>query len=322
MSNGDVGKVSLQDIQLVQNLIERCLQLYMSQREVMSTLLHQAKIEPGFTELVWQKLEAENQEFFRAYHLRLIVKDQILRFNQLLERQVELMHQLTHTGVVPVPLSNGSQIHSMHNNSAFQAPQPAGPSVKPENMDQAIGAMPNVYTNGASSFQPCMQVGGNMGGHAGRVEAPMNMLLAQSSKTGMMHGLYGVTIKTEGCYADDSPIMFGPDNNLLEPRNAIGEASISPLNGGASSSQVLNETMLDQEANSFGFLEQIPRNLSLSDLTADFSNSADILESYSRSPFLGTDANFWDPHIRGEQQDIRRLDTISEGFSYEDFGSD
>lgn len=30
--------------------------------------------------------------------------------------------------------------------------------------------------------------------------------------------------------------------------------------------------------------------------------SSDILESYSRSPFLGTDANFMDPHIRGEQQ--------------------
>ncbi len=30
-------KVSTQDIQLVQNLIERCLQMYMSQREVRST---------------------------------------------------------------------------------------------------------------------------------------------------------------------------------------------------------------------------------------------------------------------------------------------
>lgn len=39
--------VSLQ----VQNLIERCLQLYMSQKEVVETLLAQAKIEPGFTEL-------------------------------------------------------------------------------------------------------------------------------------------------------------------------------------------------------------------------------------------------------------------------------
>ena len=35
----------------VQNLIERCLQLYMSQREVVATLQFQAKIEPGFTRL-------------------------------------------------------------------------------------------------------------------------------------------------------------------------------------------------------------------------------------------------------------------------------
>ena len=47
-------KVSTSDIQLVQNLIERCLQMYLSQREVVATLHSQAKIEPGFTGLVWQ----------------------------------------------------------------------------------------------------------------------------------------------------------------------------------------------------------------------------------------------------------------------------
>ncbi|KAL7138375.1 hypothetical protein ABFS83_10G158900 [Erythranthe nasuta] len=321
MSNGDVRKVSLQDIQLVQNLIERCLQLYMSQREVVTTLLQHAKIEPGFTELVWQKLETENQDFFKAYHLRLIVKDQILRFNQLLERQVELMHQIGQTGAVSIPLSNGSHIHSMDHTSPYQTPQ----SIKPENMHQTINSIPNVYTNGTSSMQQqCMQVAVNMVGHAGRIDmsANNNMLFAQSSNSGMMHGLNGGQIKTECGYVGDSPLMFGSDSNLLEPRNAIGEVSNSPFNGGESSSEALNEAMLDPETNSFGFLGQISRNFSLSDLTADFSNSTDILESYSRSPFMGTDTNFVDPHIRGEQQDIRRLDTISEGFSYEDFGSD
>lgn len=51
-------RVSTRDIQLVQNLIERCLQLYMSQREVVSTLHAQAEIEPGFTGLVWQVCRA------------------------------------------------------------------------------------------------------------------------------------------------------------------------------------------------------------------------------------------------------------------------
>jgi len=41
------GKTVLQ----VQNLIERCLQLYMNQKEVVDTLSFQAKIEPSFTEL-------------------------------------------------------------------------------------------------------------------------------------------------------------------------------------------------------------------------------------------------------------------------------
>lgn len=46
----------------VQNLIERCLQLYMNQKEVVDTLSFQAKIEPSFTEL----------GNFTAYHLYLL----------------------------------------------------------------------------------------------------------------------------------------------------------------------------------------------------------------------------------------------------------
>lgn len=35
----------------VQNLIERCLQLYMNKGEVVRTLSNRAQIEPGFTTL-------------------------------------------------------------------------------------------------------------------------------------------------------------------------------------------------------------------------------------------------------------------------------
>ncbi|KAJ8497550.1 hypothetical protein OPV22_008102 [Ensete ventricosum] len=108
MSSGEVRKVSRQDIQLVQNLIERCLQLYMNQKEVVDTLSFQAKIEPSFTELVWQKLEEENREFFEAYHIRLILKNQILLFNMLLEKQVELMQTACPSGVAILPIPNAS----------------------------------------------------------------------------------------------------------------------------------------------------------------------------------------------------------------------
>lgn len=58
---------------------------------------------------MWQKLEEENPEFFREYHLRLIVKDQIIRFNQLLEQQAELMRQICPNGIAAVPMPNGSR---------------------------------------------------------------------------------------------------------------------------------------------------------------------------------------------------------------------
>lgn len=87
-------RISAADIQRVQNLIERCLQLYMPRKEVVQTLQAQAKIEPSFTNLVWQKLEEQNPDFFRAYYTRLKLKDQIVMFNYLLEQQVHMVQKL------------------------------------------------------------------------------------------------------------------------------------------------------------------------------------------------------------------------------------
>lgn len=315
MSTGEVRRVSRQDIQLVQNLIERCLQLYMSQKEVVNTLLQQAKIEPGFTELVWQKLEEENQEFFRAYNLRLVVKDQIMRFNRLLERQVELMRQMCLSGTATNPMSNGAHIQSVHQSSVSDPLGHARPAPKPENMQPPINAnVHNMYSNGASSLQPCLRTAANMLAHGSRIDFASNM--------GTSHGLDGRMIKTEAGFPGNSAFMFGADNNVIDSRPTIGDASVTSFSNVESNFRPSNETTIDADGSSFGFLGQIPRNFSLTDLTADFTYSSDILESYSRSPFLATDPdNFLDPHVRDEQ-DIKRLDTISEGLSYEDFTSD
>ncbi|XP_038721387.1 uncharacterized protein LOC120013594 isoform X5 [Tripterygium wilfordii] len=250
---------------LVQSLIERCLQLYMNQKEVVETLLAQAKIEPGFTELVWQKLEKENWDFFRAYYLRLMVKHQIIEFNKLLEQQVLLMHQIQPTGVASMPTSNGSHIQQLHHNSALYATEQAGPALKQENVQHNIGSRsPNAFTNGGSSSHKNMHSAIDMSAHACRIDVPHNLLPTQSSNIDLI-----------------------------------------------------------QDSGSFGYLDQIPRSFSFSDLTADFSQSADILESYSRSPFLTADTeNFLDSHDGEHQGDNKRLDAISEGLSYEDFGSE
>lgn len=323
MSEGEVKKISRQDIQLVQNLIERCLQLYMNQEEVVRTLLDQAKIEPGFTELVWQKLEEENQEFFRAYHVRLMVKDQIERFNDLIERQVEAMQMFPTGPTQSIP--NGSQIRQIPPNSTCQARDHAEAHVKPENVHQTVNAnLSQVYTNGASSLQPRMQSSIDVSGRARRIDASSDMLLGQSSDLGMLQCVRGAMIKSEAGYSGNLPFMYGNEANILETHPGITDPSVSSFSSVESDSQPVNETVLDADTSSFGFLGQIPRNFSLSDLTADFSNSSDILESYSGSAFLATDVNnlFLDPQDRKEHQDIKKLDAISEGLRFEDFASD
>jgi len=86
--------VSQEDIQLVQNLVERCLQLYMPRSEVVDILKAQADIDPSFTGLVWEKLEEQNPDFFKAYYTRLKLKGQIIMFNHLLEQQVSMVQKM------------------------------------------------------------------------------------------------------------------------------------------------------------------------------------------------------------------------------------
>ena len=82
-------RVSYKDIQLLQNLIESCMQQYMKSMEIVEKLQAEYKINPGFTQVVWKKLEEENQEFFRRYRLMLQAKDQMKEFNRLLQLQAE-----------------------------------------------------------------------------------------------------------------------------------------------------------------------------------------------------------------------------------------
>ncbi len=114
-------KITAADIQLVQNLIERCLQLYMSQKEVVAALSKQAQVESAFTDLVWQKLEEQNPEFFRSYYTRLKLKDQIVMFNHVLEQQVAMVQRLQRTYWVPAAPSNGG---GMMGAPHFAVPQP------------------------------------------------------------------------------------------------------------------------------------------------------------------------------------------------------
>lgn len=320
MSGGeedDVRKVSRQDIQLVQNLIERCLQLYMNQKEVVQTLSFQAKIEPSFTELVWQKLEEENHEFFKAYYVRLMLKNQIMVFNKLLEDQHRLMSKEQSSGVaLMTPTApNGSDSSTMNTNTCFLADSTSTAMSDSFLLNGNSGGM----INDAPATDQFIYAGKVVHAFPSGMDASASLLSAHSSTVGQFNGSNGTAIKAESSFSSNPEFAFCNDSAFLEPCQSMGDAS----GGSFSSSELNGQPIPDMDTSSYGFLGQIPRNFSFSDLTEDFSHSTEILENYGRSPFIPSESNFSES-TPGEHTEIgnRRLNSISEGVSYEDFGSD
>ncbi|KAK9103861.1 hypothetical protein Sjap_021115 [Stephania japonica] len=296
-SNNDSKKVSHKDIVLVQNLIERCLQLYMSRDEVVKTLLNRAKIEPGFTTLVWQKLEEENADFFRAYYIRLKLKKQIIMFNHLLERQYHLMKYPVQAKVPLAPIQNG--IPSMAGNGLPMGypilQQPSIPPTGQPHLD-SMGCGPSSchLVNGvpvASNYHPIPVNSENemmMKGNEANVTPPFSpssvmpstseMAMSPNSVASSGHFPFATSEMTgmgvvDASVLDDTTYSAGVTNHLVGLQLAKnGDSGI--------------------EKDSFE-LGQIPWNFSLSDLTADFSHMGELgsLGDYPGSPFLHSDSD-------------------------------
>ncbi|CAK9236414.1 unnamed protein product [Sphagnum troendelagicum] len=295
--NNEGRKISCEDIQLVQNLIERCLQLYMNQNEVITTLQYQAKIEPGFTSLVWQKLEEQNPEFFKAYYTRLKLKKQILLFNHLLEQQVQLMHKMSLFPAKPPLLQN---VH--HSSMGYPMAQPGGavPQGHPHMGSMAMPPPSSPLVNGSpavpDNYHP-HEADGNNGmvdmalglpssGSSGGSDLSLGSM--GSTPGGMTGGSFpfgsmgptdisGMGMGLPTSIALDTPFATSDSHN----QNGIGSLPMTSHDADVSSTR-----------ESLGSLGQLPRNFSLSDLTAELTNGADLgtLGSYSGSPFLTPDA--------------------------------
>ncbi|VVB06530.1 unnamed protein product [Arabis nemorensis] len=287
-SSNDSRKVSRQDIELVQNLIERCLQLYMNRDEVVKTLLTRARIDPGFTTLVWQKLEEENADFFRAYYIRLKLKKQIILFNHLLEHQYHLMKYPPVPPKIPLaPMQNG-----MHHPMA-PVNMPMGYPVLQHPQMHAPGH-PHIDAMGISS---CHVVNG--------VPAPANFQPMR------MNSANDMVIDTT---ADDATPQVVPPNSGGMSEMPASPASVAssghfPFAASDISGMVMDTSVLDSaftsdvgpdgggggagnSGDSLRSFDQIPWNFSLSDLTADLSNLGDLgaLGNYPGSPFLPSDS--------------------------------
>ncbi|XP_042500862.1 uncharacterized protein LOC122078795 [Macadamia integrifolia] len=198
------------------------------------------------------------------------------------------------------------------------------PPSRMESMHYPIG--PNTSSsiiNDGSLVCRTMHTADDASTHTQRTDVSSNTLSTQNSHMEMAQGMNGVVIKQEAGYSNNSAFTMGSNRNFLDMRPTIADSSVASLNGVDSNSQQMNDSLVDADTSAFGFLGQIPRNFSLSDLTADFNQSSDILESYSRSPFLTNPEDFLESPGRGEcLGENKRLDTISEGLSYDEFVSD
>ncbi|KAK8970303.1 hypothetical protein KSP40_PGU003096 [Platanthera guangdongensis] len=286
-SNSDNKKVSREDIEFVQNLIERCLRLYMNRGEVVRTLSTRARIEPGFTTLVWQKLEEENSEFFRAYYTRLKLKKQIIMFNHLLEHQYHLMKYPVSPNVPLAPIQNG--IHTMPsavNNLSIGYPviqQPQMPTIGQPHLDSAGHGLSSCHVvNGfpaPGSFQPIRMKSMNDILEAAPALTTGNVL---PNITDMAVSPASAASSNHFPFTPSEISGIGMDTAALDATFASDVGTVEGLpDGGVGSSR--------DSIRSLGQLW----NFSLSDLTADLTNLGDLgpLGNYPGSPFLPSDSD-------------------------------
>ncbi|CDP18102.1 unnamed protein product [Coffea canephora] len=295
VSSSDGRKVQRQDIELVQNLIERCLQLYMNRDEVVKTLLTRARIDPGFTTLVWQKLEEENADFFRAYYIRLKLKKQITLFNHLLVHQFNLMKYPPPPKIPLAPIQNG--IHPMPGNTLPMGypvlqPPPVSVTGQPHLDPMACGISSPHGVNGVpapGNFHPMRINAGNemvMDSGAADVPAAIAPSSAMSSMSEMPVSPTSVASSGHFPFTASEMSGMGVDTSALDTAFTSDVASSVGL-------QLPQDNGNGNSRDSLRSLAQIPWNFSLSDLTADLSNLGDLgpLGNYPGSPFLPSDSD-------------------------------
>ncbi|GLJ38721.1 hypothetical protein SUGI_0789170 [Cryptomeria japonica] len=316
ISCSETRKVSCEDIQLVQNLIERCLQLYMSQDEVIKTLLNQARIEPGFTSLVWQKLEEQNNDFFTAYYARLKLKNQIILFNHLLEQQYQFMKMQMPPKFPLAPIHNAHHLPMGYP----VLPQPSLIATgHPHMVPMTCGTSGIPVVNGAS-FQENFISSQGSPGTDNLTDISMEVPPVVQSPCTAISTMNDMSLSPTSVMSS-SPFPFNPtdmsgmgmsmDGNLSSG-DAPGPSGIGALN-------MVTDGENGGVRDSLKSLCQLPRNFSLSDLTADLTHG-DLgpLGSYSGSPFLTpeTEAFFRSPD-KDELDEEKMLESIIEPYSDE-----
>ncbi|XP_073147489.1 uncharacterized protein [Henckelia pumila] len=141
----------------------------MNKSECKNDLQLHHEIHPDLTETIWNRIEEENGEFFRAYYVRLVCMQQIRKFNILIADQVSRMRVMALSGVT-FPYLN------WHQALALIAPaQQNQPSKLAEDMQkqQNLGSSIQPSLAGFMDFAPfCDRQNTEM--YSSLVDAPRN----------------------------------------------------------------------------------------------------------------------------------------------------
>uniref|UniRef100_A0A0D6R3J5 Angiotensin-converting enzyme 2 n=1 Tax=Araucaria cunninghamii TaxID=56994 RepID=A0A0D6R3J5_ARACU len=202
-------QVTWEDIMQVKHFVETCIKSYMTKNEIIQALSTHAKIDPCFTQLVWQRLEKENQDFFRKYYIWLKIKEQILLFNHLLEQQHQLMVMESALDFRQPQLQTNMQRHFVSSEHATQfTHQSALSSHGCFGADSKVQSVMEVPTSRKSS------------------------LFDTSSTSNMNFNQDPAMVRTEGFFCNPTTLMGRPSRacNMIDP-NEDGFLHMGSLEG-------------------------------------------------------------------------------------------
>lgn len=192
----------------------------MSPKEVVSTLQEKAKTDHAFTEIVWQRLNVENHEFFQAYYTRLALKQQLEQFNALLDKQRQLMNS-KEAKVSSQPTSNG-----FHHHAVLSLPNYDGSHI-PALMENPTWYYADVQTPESVNQE--------------NIRHGMNSKLSNvSNNVGSSFGM--VDMSVHGDISSSSPHIFGADGNVFEASPNFSVASFT-INNVEPNSNFVNEAL-------------------------------------------------------------------------------
>ncbi|XP_073154394.1 uncharacterized protein [Henckelia pumila] len=240
--------------------------------------------------MVWQRLEEENQEFFKGYYLKLLVKDQIMVFNRLLSEQVELMHQIGFSEVATLRTSKGTHFSQSHETSATCTSQYTRPLTTNDMQQKVV-------------FHNC--------------GAP-NLFISQNPDVVLAPPMNGKIVKTEAGYTGSSPFDIVRPSNFLESCPVMCDASVLSFGLVGANEQHLNDSVFVGDASPYGLLNQISQTFGLPELATDYNSNSDLLESICRPPFKETEAN----NFVLTNGDVGRLNHASELLTYQYFAGE